>query len=241
MKKAIIAISALVLAFGAQAAIIVDPGFELPTGTDLEEAVGSKLYATGSEATDPVVQANYGWLASSDVRANGSFDAANDALTITTATLRDTYQAAIGQIVTGTSALSDAYAQITVSTAGLDANDVATVRVTFYSWDGGDVTTGNTIDLLNGGVGAGWTLRGTSTITDIAKTSTVVNGSTFSMDAYDKVGVMVQWIDQSGTIGFGDSLTVEKIDVVPEPATVGMLGLGALVTLYVRKRTRRKS
>lgn len=55
----------------------------------------------------------------------------------------------------------------------------------------------------------------------------------------------LSWAVSSGTtisfevVGLADIIAVDAITVVPEPATVGMLGLGGLLAIMIRRSTRK--
>ncbi len=50
---------------------------------------------------------------------------------------------------------------------------------------------------------------------------------------YDNIGV---WDSATDTVGTTSVLQLSPGSVIPEPATIGMLGLGALVTLVIRRK-----
>ncbi len=115
------------------------------------------------------------------------------------------------------------------------------VRIDLYSWDnngdGGSIPI--TIDLnlssLNHDIGTAGNYTAyhmaSTTITDsfTGKVSVDFTLTHDITDARDLFGIRI--LTDDGPI----AVSVDNVSIVPEPATVGMLGLGALVALLVRR------
>jgi autotransporter-associated beta strand protein len=81
--------------------------------------------------------------------------------------------------------------------------------------------------------GAGATAGDSWTIVDAASL-TESFGATFSVASFTDNGDNT-WSKQSGAVTYIFDETTGGLSVIPEPATIGMLGLGALVTLVLRR------
>jgi autotransporter-associated beta strand protein len=81
--------------------------------------------------------------------------------------------------------------------------------------------------------GAGATAGNSWTIVDAASL-TESFGATFSVASFTDNGDNT-WSKQSGAVTYIFDETTGGLSVIPEPATIGMLGLGALVTLVLRR------
>ena len=63
------------------------------------------------------------------------------------------------------------------------------------------------------------------------------SGATYADQTIGEFRQQMQTINGGNNMVAGDTLTMDNITVeaIPEPATIGMLGLGALVTMFVRR------
>jgi autotransporter-associated beta strand protein len=80
---------------------------------------------------------------------------------------------------------------------------------------------------------AGTTVGDSWTIQDLA--GTVSYAATFSVDGFSNAGSGL-WTKNEGGVDYQFSESTGILTVIPEPATIGMLGLGALITLVIRRK-----
>jgi autotransporter-associated beta strand protein len=92
---------------------------------------------------------------------------------------------------------------------------------------GGDFT----FDLTSAGttVGDAWTIVAAGTLTETFE-------STFSVVGFTDAGSNLWTKDIDGSKAYEFSEATGVLTVIPEPATIGMLGLGTLITLILRRK-----
>jgi fibronectin-binding autotransporter adhesin len=81
---------------------------------------------------------------------------------------------------------------------------------------------------------------GANVIFDFTGNTTLTNGSTFAVlqgwESIETNGAVFSTVGLSGmSLDLSSFKTLGLVTVIPEPATIGMLGLGALVTLMIRR------
>jgi hypothetical protein len=233
MKKMLIALTLVALAVSAQAGLLTDPNFTAGTTTNDWSDGSNRLYA------DDALAAN-GWTAmkiGNPSTYRWTYDADND-------------KAVYAQLGTGVHAFGQVIA-LGASESGVQQLEIDGSILTDadgdIDWEGITV-----LGFKNGTtLGHGYlTLNSTAAYVESGGDYTIdtllastdfdaVVGSTnlsFNIDlgtagTYDylmvKVGV------RAGDLT--DAFEVTRVDIVPEPATVGLLGLGALVSLLIRR------
>jgi hypothetical protein len=110
-------------------------------------------------------------------------------------------------------------AAIGLTAGGVDTTDALTFDLT-HSYNGGDSWT-TTASLKNG----------TTEVASLSKTWSAAGGPTGWSDA-DKF-LTLSAANIADTIGV--TVNFDQVSMIPEPATIGMLGLGALMTLLFRR------
>jgi len=231
MKKRFLIAAGMLVALGVQAAVIIDPGFERAYdsagGTNrLTLAVNSQLYPSGAISTTPIVQDGYGWLAGSGMRGNSNLDAVNNYWILLGAAPNITpFTTSIGQINTDNKE-TKGLQQFEFTVSNWSVNNQAQDRVKFYVEVYGYTGTGtHPIGLASTATPntIGWTLIGAASTADIAGTGVYTTGSIDFGTGWDKVAFRISPVDVNQTFGNPDTLSISRIDVIPEPMMVGML------------------
>lgn len=144
----------------------------------------------------------------------------------------------VGQIWTESSVLSST-ASLTFDILSQNYTDSVTnpvVTVEFFSFDG-SAGTWRKVGLQNNNLfNGGWTQIGSTLNVDIS--GGVGSYQTANIDLSGNTdliyGIRIGLSSTSdGT--FEDTFVMDNVSIVPEPATVGMLGLGALISLLIRR------
>jgi hypothetical protein len=104
-----------------------------------------------------------------------------------------------------------------------------------------EIVSASSFDVLNNNSNAIITLdNGAKIIFDFTDNATVVKGDTFHVlqgwGSIQNNGAVFETVGLSNPALFGElDVNTGIVTVIPEPATIGMLGLGALVTLLIRR------
>lgn len=251
MKKWMITLTVLVAVFSATAELISDPTFSGGV-TDLNGTANANYISVSNVVNDALGWAVKGsWSGTAD----GQSSVNNGTRILATAN-------SVGSATGNSLAFSFDW-----TPAALAAGDTLTVYYQVVGWYGADnlqnlwnvnnansSTNSNTsvagaldvADLLSGNTdltagadtweigvtGAAGSLTSYSTTLDISGYDELYN------DVSDLEYIGVAFYISSASPVAGSVIDNVHLNVVPEPATVGMLGLGALLTLYIRRMKR---
>ncbi len=228
MKKVLMACVVSLVALNAQAAVVVDPYFgAIDAGGIMTQALNHRMKST--------INLDKGWVAqerwanktsaglqigSSEFRdpagANYSFGQMNTDNKLTTGIIQ--FKIVIGEF------------------SNWDADDRAVFQIDVFGCNGklsgfdqiglNPMFTGLTLPNLatNGNFTAGWSHIGSVQTAQIdgTKTGDFVTGEVDLGSGWDLIAFRVSPIDVSGTIALQDMLYITKIEIFPEPVTVGM-------------------
>jgi hypothetical protein len=228
----------LCMALGAGAAILIDGSFT--------NALEVSLDSNSISHNGPYDQTDVGWVRSTIEPGNNyTYDTVTGTLRwgpsgSVYGTSTTSFGQALGQINTDNKATTGEISFDFVIDA-LDLNggsETLSMAIEVLYWNGTDQTANNKIDLLNGNpADSWWTSLGFVQTATITGAGTYTTGTVDLGSGYDVVAVRYVPLD-NGTAGWMDYVTVSSISVnstVPEPATIGMLGFGMLVTLGIRR------
>lgn len=237
MKKMLIALTLIALAVSAQAGLLTDPDFTVGTSTatnanDFNWSDGSNRLKADDGLDD--------WQAmkiGNPSTWRWNYDAANDKVVYAQI---GTAVNGFGQIVTlagtesGNWTFTMDYSVLVDADGDVDVEGVTVLGLRDGTSIAGAYMDFNTKDLLEGTSDyTADTLLGPTDFNPIVGVSTnysaTINLGTAG--TYDYLMVRVGF--RTGDLT--DQIEVTNVDIVPEPATVGMLGLGALVSLLVRR------
>ncbi len=219
MKKLITLIALLAIA-GIVSADVVDGDF---TGTGFVGTTGQSMNKDLR-----------GWQNYSGGTGQADYDAANDLVEFGMSGSKGA-QTGFGQVLLA-SAISSGDTTFNVSYDIADAGENAFFYATVWGsddWDWNESIAMYDVDLAPRNAGS--EVLGFISMTDIGTASGTATAtldlSNLANYAYIQVGVSISKVDGTGS----DHGYITNVEIVPEPATVGMLGLGALVALLVRR------
>ncbi len=214
MKKLITLIALIAIAGTASAALVTGGGFDTAIIEDItnKPANGEKNYWCANGPTW-LVSGGEATLAGAGLTGSGlGIFVDNQAATFTgTQHLEFDYDLSLG---TGTGALT----------------------IEFWTFDGAGA-----YDLLKVQYSNNTADPASAANYAVAKTTDSISATgsgTFVSADFDMTGIeafAIRIYNDGLNTGLGASVSIDDVSIVPEPATVGMLGLGALVALLVRR------
>ncbi|MEM7577403.1 MAG: PEP-CTERM sorting domain-containing protein [Planctomycetota bacterium] len=232
--------ASMALAGASSAAVLTATDFTAVVGPELPNpADGSTIFINGpQDVTDQ------GWFISSSFSAgdNTNMVGGNVRFGPAASIYRDSatqFDASIGQISSDGN-VTTGEISFDVEIAGVNFNggtpEEIGIAIQVLGWTGGAATTGNDVALQFNGQGAGWEVVGSTDTGSIASAGTFSTGTIDLGTGYDAIAVRVIAFD-GGTGNFGDTIDLASITAVPEPATVGLAGLGLLMCGARRRRS----
>ncbi len=231
MKKLMILIAMFAIAGTVSAGLVSDPGFDsgITYVTNLNAGAVANNLDTGYDIGE--YNAADGWVHAGNVTDLGGYVSINNA----------SGARAVGAVI------HDQAATTGSMSFTVDLLDIA-----------GDVQSGTSITMFAYGMGAGWSTKtwddylafayvapaklidaGGAVLLSQTITLSEITGAWDTFTADIDLGVGYEYVAVylvANGIG-GSGVGVDNLDIVavPEPATVGMLGLGALVALLIRR------
>ncbi|VGO15090.1 hypothetical protein PDESU_03670 [Pontiella desulfatans] len=237
-KQLSLIVAIALLTVGAQAALIIDTGFNALTGTEFPPTLDSNsIFRNGAyDSTGD------GWLGGPGMQGTETtVDPVSHAVTFAAAGFSGTagnWSDAFGQVNLDNKATTGSQTfQVVVD--NINANGFeALMEMQFFYFKGTVETANNGIALNATTVGSWWEPIGT-----VVSTGTITSEGTYTTSAidfgagYDVIGFRAQFVELNSSITFEESMTISDISVtaVPEPTIIGMLGVGALATMLIRR------
>jgi len=226
MKKWMILIAALAIAGLAQADIVDGDFSALPPGN---------VQATTSISV-PADLAN-GWHSVGGAAQITASETVDMSQTSSATDPNRLAQIFTGADISGTLTLQFQYDFTFIS--GIEDFSDNTLQVELWGTDEDTRSFASRIELGTTAVGTAWTELLNVTYDIDAETSGFVTVSvgTFDADAYDFYGIrfIADGITDGGAQPTVETIELDNVALIPEPATAGMLGIGALISLIVRR------
>lgn len=243
MKKILTALTVAAAVLSSQAALITDSEMTALTAVANETEYGEIDSGwTQRKADDPAQAWHTTVYDSRSVIEKGS---ANDDYAINQiATVSDSGTEIKVSIVYYATSLTDFRLSLygwTGSTAGMAAGDTLSADTRYDTPMLNDTNSLVAVDLLDGTFSGG----NTASAMTIATVANAWTTNTFAIDlsSYSEIGV--DNVDDLALIGINigrndglaeDEIRFDSVTVIPEPATLGLFGLGALMALAIRRQ-----